>query len=83
MNPNLKPYEQAVIAYPEVKKFCLTNDTEFLILGCDGIWDCVDAQKLCTYISNQIKKVGYDKLDEIISYFMDQIISKVRDSKSI
>lgn len=79
-NTELKPYEQAVTAYPEINKFSL-NDVEFIVMGCDGIWDCVDAQKLCEFISGQIKQAGSDSLEEIISHFMDQIISKVKDCK--
>jgi serine/threonine protein phosphatase PrpC len=29
---------------------------EFIIMGCDGIWDCVDIQKFCEFRSVKIKR---------------------------
>lgn len=55
-NPNLTYDKQAVICLPEVTKFKISNDMEFIIMGCDGIWDCVEIQKFCEYISRKLKE---------------------------
>lgn len=73
-NNNLKRHEQAVTVYPEVNSMKITRDMEFIILACDGVWDCVDDDKLCEYVSKNIKEGK--KLTEIISTLFDQIISK-------
>ena len=52
----LKNYEQAVIAYPEIHKFRIVDDMEFIIMASDGVWDCVDIQKICQNISVKFKK---------------------------
>ena len=33
--------DQMIIPIPEVTKFELNDDSQFLILACDGIWDCM------------------------------------------
>ena len=73
-NKNLKRSDQAVIANPEVSKFRITEDMDFIVMGCDGIWDCVDVQQVCDYISIKLKEKT--KISKIISELFDQIISK-------
>ena len=70
-NNNLSYDKQAVICCPEIRKFKITSDMEFIIMGCDGIWDCVDVQKFCEYIS---KKLG-EKI--AISVILKDIFSKM------
>jgi len=38
-NSGLKVEEQLIIAVPEVKKKTLGKDDEFILMGCDGIWE--------------------------------------------
>jgi serine/threonine protein phosphatase PrpC len=57
----------------------ITKDFDFIIMACDGVWDCVDAQKLCEHISIRLK--SNIKLSSIISDLFDQIISKTNNSK--
>lgn len=80
---NLKFYEQSVTAYPEITKVKNTDDIEFIIMGCDGLWDCVEPQKLCENISQRIKTGPELPLSKIISDIFDQIISKTNNSKYI
>lgn len=32
---------QAVTCCPEIKTYDITDECEFLIIACDGIWDCL------------------------------------------
>jgi len=38
-NSVFKVKDQVVTAFPDVKTMPITNDTEFILLACDGIWD--------------------------------------------
>ena len=35
--------EQKVIPVPEIKVEKISKDTPFLVVACDGIWDCVES----------------------------------------
>lgn len=48
-------------------------------MACDGVWDCVDAQKLCEYISAKLKFSS--NISKIIGELFDQILSKTNNSK--
>jgi protein phosphatase 1G len=43
---DVPPEKQIITAYPEVQQCCLGDDSCMLVLGCDGIWDRNDNQKL-------------------------------------
>ena len=77
---NLKNFEQAVIAYPEIHKFKITDDMEFILMASDGVWDCVSTQKLCQNISIKLKKEKIDK-KIILRNLFDRIISKDQNGK--
>lgn len=40
-NASLKPEDNMVSAYPEVIVESLTGNHDFMIIACDGIWDCL------------------------------------------
>lgn len=76
-NPTLKFYEQAVIAYPEITKVNITDDIDFIVMGCDGVWDCVEPQKFCEYINERLKH--NDNINDIIGEVFNQIVSTSND----
>lgn len=42
-NPILKPKDQMVTAYPDITVEKIQSDCEFIIIACDGIWDCMSS----------------------------------------
>lgn len=55
-NTDIKVHEQLIIAVPEIKQRNLTSDDEMLILGCDGIWECLTNQQICDFVQEKIKE---------------------------
>ena len=76
---HLKPFEQAVSPIPEILSYPLDSHCEFLITACDGVWDCVDPQKLCEFISKELKE-NIKSISEIISNIEDMILSTTVNS---
>ncbi len=78
-NADLNFNQQAVICLPEINKFKITSDMQFIIMGCDGIWDCVEIQKFCDFISKKLKeKVS---IPMILKELFSSIISKSNERK--
>jgi serine/threonine protein phosphatase PrpC len=75
-NENLKPYEQIITSYPEINKIKMTDDIDFIIMASDGVWDCVDQEKLCETIEKELKENIDNKISNIIANIFDNIISK-------
>jgi len=36
---NMTPEEQAITANPDIFEYKLTDDIDFILMGCDGIWE--------------------------------------------
>ncbi len=59
----------------------ITKDMDFIVMGCDGVWDCVDVQKFCEHISIKLRS-GFRKTDMLPELF-DQIIAKNNNSRCV
>jgi protein phosphatase 1G len=70
-NKKLSTAEQAITAYPEVTTENLTPDCDFIVLACDGVWDCMTNQEVCDFITERLK--SNMKLSTIIEEIFDTI----------
>ncbi|GMN36305.1 hypothetical protein TIFTF001_005914 [Ficus carica] len=55
-NKHLPAEKQIVTANPDINTVELCDDDEFLVLACDGIWDCMSSQQLVDYVRAQLKE---------------------------
>ncbi|KAL4796515.1 phosphatase 2C-domain-containing protein [Aspergillus venezuelensis] len=53
-SPELSPEQQIVTAFPDVTVHDLTDDDEFLVIACDGIWDCQSSQAVVEFVRRGI-----------------------------
>ncbi|KAH9608224.1 hypothetical protein KSS87_023857 [Heliosperma pusillum] len=54
-NKFLPVEKQIVTANPDINTIELCDDDEFLVLACDGIWDCMTSQQLVDFVHEQLK----------------------------
>ena len=76
-NSNLKRHEQSVIAIPEITKIEDTDGIDFIIMGCDGVWDCVKRQLVCDFVDRKIKENPDKDLSDILKVIFDRCVSPV------
>ena len=76
-NSNLKRHEQSVIALPEITKIEDTEGIDFIIMGCDGVWDCVKRQLVCDFVDREIRENPDKKLSEILKVIFDRCVSPI------
>ena len=70
--PGIPPAHQMITAEPDIMQIALQDDDEFLLLGCDGIWDCLTNEQAVDFVMNRIDtrsptEIGAEMLDRIIS----------------
>ncbi|KAJ5494708.1 hypothetical protein N7463_010795 [Penicillium fimorum] len=72
-SPELSPEQQIVTAYPDVTVHELTNDDEFLVIACDGIWDCQSSQAVVEFVRRGI--AAKQPLAQICENMMDNCLA--------
>ncbi|KAJ6512254.1 phosphatase 2C-like domain-containing protein [Mycena vitilis] len=55
-NYNMSPEKQIITADPDVTCHEITDEDEFLVLACDGIWDCLSSQQVVNFVRYQISE---------------------------
>ncbi|KAG0174297.1 Protein phosphatase 2C 2 [Apophysomyces sp. BC1034] len=76
-NKSLPAEKQAVTADPDIREHTLTGDDEFMVLACDGIWDCMTNQQVVNLIQ---KKLSEKKtLTTICEELMDECLADSSD----
>ncbi|XP_065633150.1 probable protein phosphatase 2C 60 isoform X1 [Quercus suber] len=72
-NRSLPADRQIVTANPDIKTVELCDDDEFLVLACDGIWDCMTSQQLVDYVREQLKTES--KLSAVCERVFDRCLA--------
>ncbi|KAI9739432.1 MAG: Protein phosphatase 2C 2 [Claussenomyces sp. TS43310] len=69
----LSPEQQIVTAYPDVIVHEISDDDEFLVIACDGIWDCQSSQAVVEFVRRGI--AARQELDKICENMMDNCLA--------
>ncbi len=74
-NTTLKPEEQMITAAPDVYKQPISKDFDFIVMGCDGIYDSWSSQKIVEHFYRQLKDKPDIKLVKHVEDFVDSLVS--------
>lgn len=69
----LPPESQVVTAYPDVSVHDISEDDEFIVIACDGIWDCQSSQAVVEFVRRGI--VAGQELKSICENMMDNCLA--------
>eukprot|EP01064_Diplonema_japonicum_P029055 TRINITY_DN460_c1_g1_i1.p1 TRINITY_DN460_c1_g1~~TRINITY_DN460_c1_g1_i1.p1 ORF type:complete len:367 (+),score=71.63 TRINITY_DN460_c1_g1_i1:68-1168(+) len=72
---NKDPAAEMVTVVPEVISHPLTPDVEFMVVACDGIWDCCSNQEVVDYVHECLARPSPPSLSDICASLFDAIIS--------
>lgn len=72
-NKSLPAEKQIVTSIPDIRTVELCNDDDFLVLACDGIWDCMSSQELVDFVGKQLKYES--RLSAICETVMDKCLA--------
>ncbi|CAN4075801.1 unnamed protein product [Withania somnifera] len=72
-NKFLPAEKQIVTADPDINIVDLCNDDDFIVLACDGVWDCMSSQQLVDFIHEQLKSES--KLSAVCERVLDRCLA--------
>jgi len=75
-NPALKPEQQIISAFPDVVVKPLEKNHNFILIGCDGIWETLSAKDICTLIETRLNGNPNVKLSSVVEDLLDKLIAK-------
>ena len=58
-----------------------SDKDEFLVLACDGVWDVMTNEDICSFISARMRVT--DNLEQIANEVIDTCLHKVKINNSI
>ncbi|CAG0918590.1 unnamed protein product [Notodromas monacha] len=64
-NKDLPSSKQMITADPDVRTADLTDEDEFLVLACDGIWNSMSSQEVVDFVRTRLQKEPKPALSEI------------------
>ena len=89
---HLTAEEQAITANPDTYEFDLTPDIDFIIMGCDGIWEKKSNEEMVEYIYEKLKeekeKANHDykniDLQKIVNeLLLDSLADDVKEAQGV
>lgn len=72
-NATLPPDQQLIIAYPDVIARPLTKDDDFILMGCDGVWETMSEKEIVDFIYSKLKEKV--PLKTIVEELLDKLIA--------
>ncbi|OAX77969.1 hypothetical protein ACJ72_07726 [Emergomyces africanus] len=78
---DLAPEQQIVTAYPDVTTHEITEDDEFLVIACDGIWDCQPSQAVIEFVRRGIAEK--QELYRICENMMDNCLASSSETGGV
>ncbi|KAI8589732.1 phosphatase 2C-domain-containing protein [Geranomyces variabilis] len=72
-NTNLPAEQQVVTANPDITERQLLDTDEFVVVACDGIWDCMSNQEVVDFVRKKIAQ-GVD-IPQICEAIMDHCLA--------
>lgn len=82
-NEDLQPEQQLVSVVPEFISHERHADDEFIVLACDGIWDVMSNQDVCTAVSGMLA-AGMTDLQDITNRILDNcLLANSKDNMTI
>lgn len=67
--------DQMITAVPEVRREKIGTDASFMIIACDGIWDCLTSQEAVDYAGDLLTNKKREKVSSTIEDMFDKIIA--------
>lgn len=74
-NPGLKQTEQLISAEPDIVSRELTSEDEFIVMGCDGVWEILTGLEICTIVDERFSGSKDGKVSAVVEEILDRSLA--------
>ena len=74
-NKGLKPEEQMITSYPEITKHPLTSTCDFLVMGCDGVYETKTSEEIVEFFYKEFRTAPQSPIKLATEKLLDSILS--------
>lgn len=74
-NTALAPEDQVITAAPDVRTMEMSPDDEFLVIACDGVWDCKTSSEVVHFVRDRLAAQPRAPLSAIVEALLDDCVS--------
>lgn len=72
-NKDLSPDAQIITANPDIRVESIDDSCDFIIIGCDGIWDCLTNDEAVNIIKDNLS----NKSSQKISFYLENLLDNI------
>ncbi|XP_040376799.1 probable protein phosphatase 2C 21 [Oryza brachyantha] len=80
-NRNMLPSQQMVTCIPDIRGANITDDTEFLVIASDGVWDHMSNKQVVSFVRQKLRS-GRNSLGKICEMLLDRCLPP-RDNATV
>lgn len=73
---DLPPEAQIISATPDIVEHQIVAGDEFIVLGCDGVWDVKSNEEVCSFIKNRLAKEPNAQVSKICEDLIDACLAR-------
>lgn len=77
-NADLLPEEQMISPLPDLVSHTITKEDEFMLVACDGIWNCMSSQEAVDFVRQHLREAKMSK--ECSKNWLSDISGKLMDN---
>lgn len=73
----LTPHQQAVSCFPDVTRRNRNKDDQFIMLACDGIWDCLSNEECVDTMTKKINTIKTYTNKKVLSKPVEEMLNDI------
>lgn len=75
-NPDLPLDRQIITSFPDIEVREIEESIDFILMGCDGIWETLSGQEICEGIKQRLDINKSIKLSAVLEDLLDKLIAQ-------
>ena len=75
-NEDIPPQKQIITAFPDVTINQVNKNVNFILVGCDGIWETLTALDICKLTTNMLNDGKHQNVSSVCEELLDKLVAK-------